>query len=213
MFDPTKDEGVPLNVWLFNQDPPPTGAQLRRLLADRLIETYCPPSGVVVDLDPDGGEVLAAAASAGRSTAAVPPICACPAQRHQRTLEGLRASADLVVVLPRASRLVPPRPHALSPVTLSQLCRRSTALLRPGGFLVLGVVESAPAGAGHPLADAVHAAAPEGLAYFQHLVAVAATDLVDSTPASAIRGCGGPLRGGDRTAAHIDLLVLSRRGQ
>lgn len=213
MFDPTKDEGVPLNVWLFNQDPPPTGAQLRRLLADRLIETYCPPSGVVVDVDPDGGEVLAAAASAGRSTAAVPSICACPARRHQRTLEGLRASADLVVVLPRASRLVPPRPHGLSPLALSQLCRRSTAMLRTGGFLVIGVVEGAPAGAGHPLADAVHAAAPEGLSYFQHLVAAVATDLVENTAASATSGFRGPPRSGGRTVAHIDLLVLARRGQ
>lgn len=230
MPNTTQPEGVPLDVWLFTHEAPATNADLRRRMAARLIDSYSSPGGVVVDLDPGRGEVLAAATEAGRSAAVMLGHSLCEGRAGPAVLEALQASAELVVVLPPACRLAPPRPHSLSATAVAVLCRRSAALLRPGGFLVLGVVASRCSRNRDPLGEAVHVGAPVGLSYFQQLVAVVASGSdadgaqPDAGPAeattSAPSGSGtvtttrpsAPV-GGEHSLAHIDLLVLARRGQ
>ncbi|HSH59784.1 MAG TPA: hypothetical protein VK988_09135, partial [Acidimicrobiales bacterium] len=223
MPNPAHPEGVPLDVWLFNHDTATSPPSVRRQLATRLIEVYSPPGGVVVDLAPACGEVLAAATEAGRSTIVASTASVCESRRRPAVLDSVQGSADLVVVLPPAGRLAPPRAHNLSATALSVVCRRAAPLLRPGGFLVIGVVGGAPATHLDPLAAAVNGVASEGLAYFQHVVAVIPSclgaagrspadrpflEVTRMTPqASAESSAAGD---GSRRLAHVDLVVLGR---
>lgn len=179
MSSPAHPEGVPLNIWLLDKDTAMSPAAIRRDLAARLIETYCPPAGVVVDLAPGRGEVLAAAVEAGRSAVVSSPAALCKGRRKPAALDAASDSADVVAVLPAAKHLAPLRPHSLSGAALEIILRRAAALLRPGGFMVLGFVGAAMADRDR-LAVTVNAAASEGLSYFQHVVAVLAPCLDDA---------------------------------
>lgn len=164
MPNPTHPDGVPLDVWLFTHHGLPTGAAPRRRMAARLIDTYSSPGGVVVNLDPGRGEVLAATTDAGQNVVVWASTSMCDGRRRPAMLDALAGGAQLVLVPPPACRLAPPRPHALSPLPVERLCRRSAPLLRPGGFPVLGVVGGRCARTRDPLGEAVHAGAPAGLA-------------------------------------------------
>ena len=196
----THREGVPLNIWL--PDPannPSSGSAVRRQVADRLVETYSPPDGVVLDLFPGRGEVLAAAATAGRGAVClrVPPSCAGRAKTP--ALDAVESVADLAVAIPPATHLQPPRAHPMSTVAAGVLSRLAAPILRPGGFLVLGTLGRTPGGRRDPASGAVSAVAAAGLAYYQHLVVLLSTEL-DSEGTSS----------GMRQLAHVDLLVFVR---
>ena len=228
MPHPTHPEGVPLDVWLFNQDEAPSGAVIRRHLAARLVVTYSPAGGVVVDLAPEGGEVLAVATEAGRRVVVVPTTGS--RGRRPSSLDAVTGTADLAIVLPPASCLAPLRPHSLPAEEVGVLCRRVVPRLRSGGVVVVGSLGGTAAGDRDPLAEAVNAAASAGLAYFQHVVAIMAIDLHTAgaspagLPAEATtrsrrarpsRATGGQHHakgtGGGRCLSHVDLLVFIRR--
>lgn len=199
MPKPIHPEGVPLDVWLCSQDAAPTGHALRAHLARRLIDAYSPPEGFVADLAPGRGEGTAAAIGAGRRC--VPRVLALG--RAGRGSAAPRAViavvADLVLALPPASHLAPLRPHTPCRPPAEATARRAAALLRPGGFLVLGTLGGSQAG--DPVTAAVEAASEAGLAYFQHVVAVIPSDL-DGTDDDAA--------GAERRLAHVDLVVFKR---
>lgn len=192
---------VPLNIWMA--DLAATAAGIRRQLACRLVETYSPPGGVVVDLSPGRREVLAAAASAGRGAVALRQPPGCAGRPRTPALDAMQASADLAVALPPASHLRPPRPHPLSGAAAAILARRSAPLLRPGGYLVVGTLGPASGARRDPISCAVAAATQTGLSYYQHLV-VLLDDELDQEPPSKNRS---------RRLAHADLLVFTRTGQ
>lgn len=228
MSNPAHPEGVPLNIWLFNNESAPVSPTgLRRHLAARLIDAYSPPGGVVVDLAPGRGEVLAAAVEAGRSAVVSTTAALCKGRWKPAALDSATDSADVVVALPPAKHLAPLRPHSVSSFALEILLRRAAPLLRPGGFMVVGFVGGAAVAHRDRLAVAVNAAASEGLSYFQHIVAVLAS-CADGTPDPATppplpdlmrMASTGPSphtsppsgTAGARRQAHIDLLVLRRR--
>lgn len=227
MPHPTHPEGVPLDVWLFNQDEAPSGAVIRRHLAARLVVTYSPADGVVVDIAPEGAEVLAAATEAGRRAVVAPTTGS--RRRRPSSLDAVTGTADLAIVLPPASCLAPLRPHSLPAQEVGVLCRRVAPCLRSGGVWVVGSLGGAATGDHDQLADAVNAAASAGLAYFQHVVAVMAFDLLTAgaSPAglpaeattrsrtdrpSPATGNPHPATGtGGRCLSHVDLLVFTRR--
>lgn len=198
------DRSVPLNIWLA--DPATNATGVRRQLAARVVETYSPPAGTVIDLCPAQGEVLAAATSAGRGAVALrqPPGGA----GHPRTkvLNAIAETADLVIALPPASHLRPARPHPISPAAAKITARRAAPLLRPGGYLVLGTLGRPGGGGRDPVTCAVAAATEAGLAYYQHLVVLLDIDL-DGQP------CSAPEEARCRELAHADLLVFSRAGR
>ena len=211
----TESEGVPLDVWLFDKPTPTTALALRRQVAARLIDSYSPPGGVVVDLAPGAGEALAAATAAGRSAVAIssPPELGC--RRRPAALDELRGMADLVLVLPPATRLAPLQPHAVSGAAMSALCRRAAPLLGAGGVLVLGALPGPHNGNVDPLAAAVDAGASVGLSYLQHVVVViASADAAGEEPPSGPVPSVGrvELAGADdrRRVDHVDLVVLRR---
>lgn len=227
MPHPTHPEGVPLDVWLFSRDEPPTGAVIRRHLAARLVVTYSRAGGVVVDLAPEGGEVLAVATEAGRRVVVAPAT----GSRGRRPVspDGVTGTADLAIVLPPASHLAPLRPHSLPAEEVGVLCRRAAPCLRSGGVVVVGSLGGTAAGDRDPLAEAVNAAASAGLAYFQHVVAVMASDLHTAgarlagppaqattrgrraRPVAATRSPHPATETGGRCLSHVDLLVFTRR--
>lgn len=199
---PTTDpKAVPLNVWV--PEPAPTGTALRRHLAARLVETYSAPASVVIDLCPERGEVLAAAASAARGVVALRQPPGCAGRPRPPALEALAGAAALAVALPPASHLVPPRPHPVSATAAKVLCRRAAPLLAVGGYLVIGTLGRGAGSRPDPISAAVGAAAEAGLDYHQHLVV-----LLDSErdPAPSATGSG-------RRLAHADLLVFTKADQ
>ncbi|MFP5375954.1 MAG: hypothetical protein ACLGIO_04115 [Acidimicrobiia bacterium] len=220
---------MPLDVWLFNREEPPSGSAIRRQLATRLVVTYSPAGGVVVDLAPEGGEVLAAATEAGRRIVVAPTTTRSRGRRFVSP-DAVTGTAGLAIVLPPASHLAPLRPHSLPADEVGVLCRRAVRCLRSGGVLVVGSLGGTAAGDRDPLAETVNAAASAGLAYFQHVVAVMATDLrtAGASPAglraeattrsrrarpSRVTGGQHPAKGtgGGRCLNHVDLLVFIRR--
>ncbi|PLS74890.1 MAG: hypothetical protein CYG61_10250 [Actinobacteria bacterium] len=228
MPHPTHPEGVPLDVWLFNQDEAPSGAVIRRHLAARLVVTYSPAGGVVVDLAPEGTEVVAAATEAGRCVV-VAPITGSRGRRPVSP-DAVTGTADLAIVLPPASCLAPLQPHSLPADEVGVLCRRAVPRLRSGGVLVVGSLGGTADGDRDPLAEAVNAAASAGLAYFQHVVAVMAFDLHTDGATPADRRAEATTRsrrarpspatasphpatgtGSGRGLSHVDLLVFTRR--
>ncbi len=201
MPNATHSEGVPLDVWLSGSDEAPTGVAVRRWLAERLIDAYSAPGGIVVDLFPGTGEAVAAASASGRSVVLDAPPSPCSGRRSRPALQGIIGTADLVLSLPPASHLGPLRPHGPSRPRVKLLARHATGLLRPGGFLVLGIL-----GGGRgadPVAATVEAATATGLAYFQHLVAL----IQDRQGADDAEG----VIDGSRHLAHADVLVFTRR--
>lgn len=170
----THPEGVPLNIWLIPGSPGGESAT-RYDLAARAVDAYSPAGGLVADLVPGDGEALVAAVVAGRGVASLPDDGAVPA--------GADEAADLALGMPAAEG---PRPAASN--CFGQLAARATAVLRPGGFLVAAV--STKDGSGDPVTEAVDAAAEEGLAFFQHVIAV----VCDPEPVS-----------------HINVLVFEKR--
>ena len=193
MADPHNHEGVPLNVWILESATATDGSSLRRCVAERLIETYSPPAGVVVDLVAAGVVVLDAAIGRGRSAVLGlrPYACARPAT------ESLSDTADLVVCLPPANHLEPPRDFAMPAVMVESVCRRAAVMLRPGGFFVLASVGRGT-GALDPATRAVTATSAVGLDYFQHVVVLLGWPAVER--AAAV----------ERRIAHADLVVARR---
>ena len=189
----THPEGVPLNIWPVAAGD---GRAARLRLATRAVEEYAPAGGVVVDVCPGRGEALAACAASGRHAVALPPSAACDGRLRSASLRRLANEVDLVLSLPPAERLAPPRPWSTSPAAARSVARQARAVLRPGGLLVLGVV---PRGGRDDAAATVAAAAVEGLAYFQHVVALLRDDVEERAAA------------GGRVAAHADVLVFERR--
>lgn len=187
----THPEGVPLNIW-----PLPAhggdGSTIRRRLAVEAVEAYSPPRGLVVDLHPGRGEGLAASASTGRGSVALPRACVSSGRLRAAATAQLENAADLVLALPGAERLCPLSPCPLSPQAAKALAAQAAALLRVGGFLVIGSVP-APGSGRDPVTEAVEAATAEGLSYFQHVVAL----LCDEAS--------------DRASGHVDVLVFARR--
>lgn len=192
------DKSVPLNIW--PADPAANATGVRRRLAARLIETYSPPAGTVIDLRPGRGEVLAAATSAGRGAVAVRQPPGCAGRPHTPALDAIAATADLVVALPPASHLRPARPHPLSLNAARITAGRAAPLLRPGGYLVVGTL-GRPGGGRDPVTCAVAATTEAGLAYYQHLIVLLNIDL--ERPQSDRRP----------RLAHADLLVFTRTAQ
>jgi hypothetical protein len=152
----THPEGVPLNIWLIPRGPGGESA-MRYDLAARAVDAYSPAGGLVADLVPGDGEALVAAVVAGRGVASLPGDGAVPAGAYE--------TADVALGLPAADG---PRPAAST--SFGRLAARAAAVLRPGGFLVAAV--GAKDASGDPVTEAVGAAAEEGLAFFQHVVAV-----------------------------------------
>lgn len=199
-----KDKSVPLNIW--PADPVANSTGVRCQLAAQLIETYSPPAGTVIDLCPGRGEVLAAATSSGRGAIALRQPPGCAGRPHTPALDAIAAAADLIVALPPASHLRPPRPHPISPAAAKIVARRAAPLLRPGGYLVVGTL-GRPGGDGRdPVTCAVAAATDAGLAYYQHLVVLLEVDLDLEPPTAAPEDRRGRL-------AHADLLVFTRTAQ
>ena len=201
MSTTTRSDAVPLNIWLPDEAETPTsGSDVRRHIADRVIETYSPPGGVIVDLAPGRGEVLAAAAKAGRAAVVLhlPPGCA--RRPEPPPLDAVKGTADLAIVVPPASHLRPPRAHPLSATAAGVASRQAAPLLRTGGFLVLGSLGCTAAARLDPVSNAVSAAGQAGLAYYQHVVALLVHELDASPGATGSRG--------RRRLAHADLLVF-----
>ncbi len=197
----THSEGVPIDVWLPVSDETATGVAVRRWLAGRLIGAYSAQGGIVVDLAPGTGEVVAAASDSGRSVVLHAPPSPCSGRRSPRALQGIIGTADLVLSLPPPFHLGPLRPHGPSRPRAELLARHATGLLRPGGFFVLGIL-----GGGRgadPVAATVEAATAAGLAYFQHVVAL----IQDRQGADDAEG----VIDGSRHFAHADVLVFTRR--
>jgi hypothetical protein len=183
-------EGVPLNLWLVAADG--GGSCIRRRLADRAVQAFSPTGGLVVDLNPDRGEGLAAAVATGRAAVSLPPAAVADGRLRSAALSGLASPADLVLALPGSDDLHRPTGRALTPLAARVLAEQAAPLLQPGGLLVLGSVP-AP-GTGHdPVTDAVEATTAEGFSYFQHVVALLAPDATE------------------RPTAHVDVLVFARR--
>lgn len=198
-----KDRPVPLNIW--PADPVANATGVRRQLAARIVETYSPPAGTVIDLCPGRGEVLAAATSAGRGAVALRQPPGCAGRPRTPALDAIAAAADLVVALPPASHLRPARPHPISPTAAKITARRAAPLLRPGGYLVLGTL-GRPGGGRDPITCAVAAALETGLAYYQHLVVLLDVGLDRQPPPTPSEDRRCPL-------AHADLLVFTRTAQ
>lgn len=192
---------VPLNIWVA--DPAATATGVRRQLASRLVETYSSPRGVIVDLSPGRGEVLAAASSAGRGAVALRQPPGCAGRPRTPALDAMQETAELAIALPPASHLRPPRPHPLSGAAAAILARRAEPLLRPGGYLVVGTLGRASGARRDPVSCAVAAATQAGLSYYQHLVILLEHELDRETPPKNRRG----------RQAHADLLVFTRTGQ
>jgi hypothetical protein len=169
----THPEGVPLNIWLIPRSPGSESAT-RYDLAARAVDAYSPAGGHVADLVPGDGEALVAAVVAGRGVASLSDDGTVPAAAYE--------TADLALGLPAADE---PRPAG---ARFGRLAARAAAVLRPGGFLVAAV--GAKDGSGDPMTEAVDAAAKEGLAFFQHVVAV----VCDPEPIS-----------------HVNVLVFEKR--
>jgi hypothetical protein len=170
----THPEGVPLNIWLIPRSP--GGESVTRYdLAARAVDAYSPAGGLVADLVPGDGEALVAAVVAGRGVASLPDDGTLPAAAYE--------TADLALGLPAAGG---PRPAAST--SFGRLAARAAFALRPGGFLVVAV--GTKDGSGDPVTEAVDAAAVDGLAFFQHVVAV----VCDREPIS-----------------HINVLVFEKR--
>lgn len=187
----TQTEGVPLNIW---QVAARTGRAVRTNLAARAIDAYSEPASLVVDLLPGRGEVLAAAVVARRSAFTSDRIARCR-QEDASSVDGV---ARLALALPLPDRLAPLRPCHVSPVAARSMARRARRFLSTGGLLAVGVI----ARPGHDdLAGVVETVRSEGLAYFQHVIALARDDVGEGT-ASHARGRG---------LAHIDLLVFEAR--
>lgn len=190
-------EGVPLNIWPLAATRQGCSI-LRRELAARAVETYAPPGGIVVDLNAGEGEGLAAAVLSGRNAVVLPDASEAEGRRRSAALRSLAGTVDLVMALPAASHLDPPRPWSTSAVAARAVADQASTLLRPGGFLVLGIVGRDD----HDDVAATAAAVSEaGLAYFQHLVAI----LPDHAP----ERCGPG--GRRRSTEHADVLVFARR--
>lgn len=187
-------EGVPLNIWPVAERD---GRAVRLRLAARAVEEYAPAGGVVVDLWPGRGEALAACAASGRHAVVLPLAASCDGRHRSASLRGLAHSADVVLSLPPADRLVPPRPCSVSAVAARSVARQARAVLRPGGLLVLAFVSRCGQ---DDVTATVAAATGEGFAYFQHVIALLRDDIEQRD------GAGG------RVAAHADLLVFERRG-
>jgi hypothetical protein len=192
-------QAVPLNVWLADHDAP-TAAALRHRLIRRLVETYSPTGGAVVELVSGDGGVRAAAGAAGRRVICPRRAPTCAGGRHSPSRNAPAVSADLAMALPPASHLRPPRPHPLSSSAAAVLCRRAATLLRPGGFLVLGTLGRNPRSGRDPISGAVVGASDAGLGYYQHLVV-----LLDAGLDPAGTEAGRPRRQG-----HADLVVFAR---
>jgi hypothetical protein len=203
MPNTTHSDRVPLNIWLPEEARTPTsGSAVRRHIADRLIETYSPPGGVVVDLCPGRGEVLAAASNAGRGAVVLQLPPGCARRPEPPTLDAVAGTADLAVALPFASDLWPPRAHPLSAVAAGVLSRRAAPLLRPGGVLVLATLGRTAATRRDPASGTVAAGGQAGLACYQHVVALLVHELAAH--------CGAPESRCRRRLAHADLLVFMK---
>jgi len=189
----THSEGVPLNVWPVAACD---GRATRLRLAARAVEEYAPAGGVVVDLYPGHGECLAAAAASGRHAVVLPAVGRCDGRLRPAALRGVAGSVDLMLSLPPSERLVPPRPSSVSAVAARSVARQARAALRPGGLLVFGVV---PRCRQDDVGATVATVTGEGLAYFQHVVALLRDDIEQREAA------------GSRVTAHADVLVFERR--
>lgn len=172
----THPEGVPLNIWLLPAGPG-GGSAMRYDLAARAVDAYSPKGGLVADLVPGDGEALVAAVVAGRGVASLGDDGEVPAAADE--------TADLALAFAAAEGLH----HRVPSACFGRVAARAAAVLRPGGFLVASVGHG-DAG-GDPVTDAVEAAASEGLAFFQHVVAV----LCDTNP-----------------TGHLSVLVFEKRG-
>lgn len=187
----THPEGVPLNLWPIDAHDA-DGSSIRRRLAAEAVEAYSPPRGLVVDLYPGRGEGLAASATAGRGSVALPRACVSTGRHRAAATAHLEGTADLVLALPGAERLRPLSPCPLSPQAAKVLAAQAAALLRVGGFLVIGSVPTPDTGR-DPVTEAVEAATAAGLSYFQHVVALLCDEATD------------------RPSGHVDVLVFARR--
>jgi hypothetical protein len=199
MPDPSSSDPVPLNLW-------PIGAHggavaMRQRLAARAIEAFAPPGGLVIDLALGRGEVIAAALAAGRSVVALPLASACGGRRRRAALAGVAGSAHLAVALPPTARLGTRRPLPLSRLA-GVVAAEAAVLLRPGGFLVIGVLA---AGEGDSLADTVAVVDTEGFSYFQHVVGLLDDDHSGQSRADRSHGTT------TRAVVHVDVLVFVRR--
>lgn len=188
----THPEGVPLNIWPC---PPGSGSRIRQETAAKAIAAYAPTGGTVVDLHPGDGECLAAAASSGRNAVVLPMASLTEGRWRCAAVRGLAGVADVVLALPPAARLVPPRACGSSSLAAAALAEQAAMLLRPGGFFVLGVV---PREGRDDVAEAVAAVTAGCFSYFQHIVALLASP----------EHCGEDEA---RRVAHADLLVFERR--
>jgi len=151
-------DSVPLNVWpIVGHD----GSTIRAALAARAITEYSPEGGLVADLWPGDFEAVAAAARTNRHAAAI---------QSWGSAAAIAGRVDLVLVLPLAERLAGPSPWAMHPDETAALAGQARRLLRPGGFLTLGVVSRPGA---DEVGTATAAAAGAGLGYFQHVLAIA----------------------------------------
>lgn len=188
----TQPEGVPLNIW---QVAARTGSAARTNLAAHAIDAYSEPGSLVVDLLPGRGEVIAAALVARRS-AFTPDRTARCQHEEASSVDGV---AGLALALPPPDRLAPLRPCHVSPVAARSLASRARRFLGGGGHLAVGVI----ARPGHDdLARVVETVCSEGLAYFQHVIALARDDVGEGIASGA--SCRG--------LAHIDVLVFEARG-
>lgn len=188
----THPEGVPLNIWPC---PPGGGSRIRQETAARAIAAYAPAGGTVVDLHPGGGECLAAAASSGRNAVVLPMASLHEGRWRCAAVRGLAGAADVVLALPPATRLAPPRACGSSSLAAAALAEQAAVLLRPGGFFVLGVVGREGR---DDVAEAVATVTAGCFSYFQHVVALLASP----------EPCG---EGDGRRLSHADLLVFERR--
>ena len=184
----TDHPSVPLNVWALTGPP---GTSVRRLLADRILDSFVPPSGVVVDATARGGDIVAGVLAGGRQVVVPPPFRRL--QRRSRLPLARAATADALVALPPAIHLRPPRPWPVGRLGVGTLALKALAFVRPGGFLVVGSVSGADEDTDAVTAT-VDAATEAGLAYFQHVVALLAELRGDESDA--------------RRVAHADVLVF-----
>lgn len=130
----------------------------------------------------------------------MPFASACRGQRRQAALSTHAGRAGVVLALPSALALAAKRARPLSPLAGHVLAGQGTTLLKPRGYLVVGVI-GAQGDGGDPVTNAVAAVTAQGFSYFQHVVALLRPDM-GGHQAAAAEG---------RDVAHADLLVFERR--